>query len=274
MLWNAGGLNTARFAELRQWLAATPEAPDICLISESHWSFSCEYTQDSHHVVNSGNGSWHGGVLALVRKSLCRADQIQIQEAVPGRLLRIRLAHTTTPTDVLLVYQHAWNVRAQCHEEPGATPEATLLTKRHEIWTAIDRWITTTPFRHQLLIAGDLNCTLCPEGALVGRGVTNGQHPAKDIGRIQQVLRDHELVAVNTWQSGGSRAGTFRQSNGTHTQLDYFLMRRSQVTAASRNVSIRPGLPFVPVSGIFIFRSSLPFRLRVGTLGAGPSLSK
>ena len=74
-----------------------------------------------------------------------------------------------------------------------------------------------------------------------------------------QVLRDHELVAVNTWQSGGSRAGTFRQSNGTHTQLDYFLMRRSQVTAASRNVSIRPDLPFVPVSGMFHFPLFITF---------------
>ena len=253
MLWNASGLSVSRFAELRQWIAATEQAPDICLITESHWSHSCEYTQDSHHVINSGNGSWHGGVLALIRKSLCRADQIQVQEVSPGRLLHVRLSHTEVPTDVLLAYQYAWNVRAQLHSGGAESSEAALLTKRHELWTAIDRWITAVPFRHQLLIAGDLNCTLRPEGALVGRGVTSAPHPARDIDRVQQILRDHELNAVNTWQSRGPRAGTFKQSNGTHTQLDYFLMRRSQVTALSRRVQVCAELPFVPTAGMYHF---------------------
>ena len=47
----------------------TDQAPDVCLITESHWSSSCEYTQDSYHVINSGNGSWHGGVFVLIRKT-------------------------------------------------------------------------------------------------------------------------------------------------------------------------------------------------------------
>ena len=246
MLWNASGLSASRFAELRQWIAATEQAPDICLITESHWSHSCEYTQDSHHVINSGSGSWHGGVLALIRKS----DQIQVQEVSPGRLLHVRLSHTEVPTDVLLAYQHTWNVRAQLHSGGAESSEAALLTKRHELWTAIDRWITTVPFRHQLLIAGDLNCTLRPDGALVGRGVTSAPHPAKNIDRIHQILRDHELNAVNTWQSRGPRAGTFRQSNGTH---DYFLMRRSQVTALSRRVQVFAELPLVPTAGMYHF---------------------
>ena len=71
----------------------------------------------------------------------------------------IRLGHTEVPTDVLLVYQFAWNVRAQIHGGGDGTSEATLLAKCHDIWAAIDRWVTTVPFRHQLLIAGDLNCT-------------------------------------------------------------------------------------------------------------------
>ena len=53
------------------------------------------------------------------------------------------------------------------------------------------------------------------------------------------------------WGHKGSKSGTFVQNSGTLTQLDYFLMRRSQIQASSRQVRIRSELPFVPTTGIF-----------------------
>ena len=247
-LWNASGLSAARLAELFQGLATASLDPDIIIITESHWAQSCEYETDKHHVLGTGSGTWHGGITVFVRKALCTATAIQLHEPQPGRLLHVRIARSPQPIDILAVYQHAMHNRTAAQSDPASK---TLLQQREGVWHKIDSWLKSIPLRHFVLVAGDLNCGLFPEKTYIGRGVAYACQAPPDQTRLQQIVKDHELCALNTWKKKGAQAGTFLSSSGTCTQIDYVLTRKMHATPRARLAHTRRDLPFIPVTGMF-----------------------
>ena len=58
MSWNCGGLRTARFQELKQWLRTQPPdtAPHVVMLQETWWPEDLEYIAEGWHVVHSASG--------------------------------------------------------------------------------------------------------------------------------------------------------------------------------------------------------------------------
>ena len=249
-LWNASGLSAARIAELFQGLATANLDPDILIITESHWAQSCEYETNKHHVLGTGSGTWHGGITVFIKETLCPATAIQLHEPQPGRLLHVRIARNPQPIDVLAVYQHAMHNRNAAQSDPASK---TLLQQREGIWHKIDSWLKSIPLRHFVLVAGDLNCGLFPAKTYIGRGVAYACQVPHDQVRLQQIVKDHELCALNTWKKKGAQAGTFLSSSGTCTQIDYILVRKMHATPRARLAHTRRDLPFIPITGMFHF---------------------
>ena len=69
--------------------------------------------------------------------------------------------------------------------------------------------------------------------------------------RLQQIVKDHELCALNTWKKKGAQAGTFLSSSGTCAQIDYILTRKTHATPRARLAHTRRDLPFIPITGMF-----------------------
>ena len=247
-LWNASGLSAARLAELFQGLATANLDPDILIITESHWAQSCEYETDKHHVLGTGSGTWHGGITVFVRKTLRTAPAIQLHEPQPGRLLHVRIANSQQPIDVLAIYQHAMHNRTAAQSDPASK---TLPQQREGIWNKIDSWLKSIPLRNLVLVAGDLNCGLFPEKTYIGRGVAYACQVPPDQTRLQQLVKDHELRALNTWKKKGAQAGTFLSSSGTCAQIDFILTRKVHTTPRARLAHTRRDLPFIPITGMF-----------------------
>ena len=74
----------------------------------------------------------------LLHKSICRADQVHLQEPIPGRLLHMRITQEASPTDLLVVYQHAWSIKPQATSTANQAPIQALLDRRRQLWTKID----------------------------------------------------------------------------------------------------------------------------------------
>ena len=127
----------------------------------------------------------------------------------------------------------------------------TLLQQREGIWNKIDSWLKSIPLRNLVLVAGDLNCGLFPEKTYIGRGVAYACQVPPDQTRLQQLVKDHELCALNTWKKKGAQAGTFLSSSGTCTQIDFILTRKVHTTPRARLAHARRDLPFIPITGMF-----------------------
>ena len=98
---------------------------------------------------------------------------------------------------------------------------------------------------------GDFNCGLRAESTHVGRGLTHAVTAAPDTNRLQQILRDNNLVVPNTWRRAGQRAETFQSYGGSKTQIDFIVMRCAQADSNARNAAPRADLPFIPTDGMF-----------------------
>ena len=107
--WNSGGLHSARWAELLQWLQdeATQHKPvHVCLVQETHWASSTEFTESNWLCMHSGTGSREGGVLTMISRHTFKDCPVKFADLVLGRLQHIRIG-TTPPIDLLNVYQFA-----------------------------------------------------------------------------------------------------------------------------------------------------------------------
>ena len=184
----------------------------------------------------------------FVRKTLCTAPATQLHEPQPGRPLHVRIARNPQPIDVLAVYQRAMHNRIAAQSDPASK---TLLQHRECLWGKIDSWLKSIPLRHFVLVAGDLNCGLFPEKTYIGRGVAYACQVPPDQTRLQQIVKDHELCALNTWKKKGAKAGTFLFSSGTCAQIDFILTRRMHATPRARLAHTRRDLPFIPITGMF-----------------------
>ena len=254
LYWNAGGLHASRHAELKHWLHIQDEhtRPDLVVITETHWPTTMEYPATDWQAVHTGAGQSQGGILVLVHNSVCPAHDIRYNELKPGRLLHVRISLQKRPAiDVLAVYQHAWNPDGGDGDRQARITR--LLANRSDIWDRISKWARSVPARSLLLVAGDMNCPLQRETTHVGRGtppLPTGHH-YKDQFRLQDLLRDHGLCALNTWGKAGSHSVTFKPLKGTGTQIDFYLMRCRQTTPQALCASTLLNFPLLPETGVY-----------------------
>ena len=254
LYWNAGGLHASRHAELKHWLHIQDEhtRPDLVVITETHWPTTMEYPATDWQAVHTGVGQSQGGILVLVHNSVCPAHDIRYNELKPGRLLHVRISLQKRPAlDVLAVYQHAWNPDSGDGDRQARITR--LLANRSDIWERISKWARSVPARNLLLIVGDMNCPLLKETTHVGKGtpILPAGHHYRDQFRLQDLLRDHGLCALNTWGKAGSPSVTFKPLKGMGTQIDFYLTRCRQTTPQALCASTLMNFPLLPETGMY-----------------------
>ncbi|CAE7232869.1 unnamed protein product [Symbiodinium sp. CCMP2592] len=169
------------------------------------------------------------------KRAMVRA-QTQGVEMRQGRLLHRqgRVLHTRIPApggasclDVVNVYQHAWDQRADAAE---------LRRKRARILDRVDSCLQQVPWRNVCVCAGDWNVQLAPSPGMVGNStvhVAGHRQSAPDMEALTDVMIARHLVALNTWSGPRRQAFTFEHQEH-RTQLDYIFARRHQVTNRMR----------------------------------------
>ncbi|CAE7208885.1 unnamed protein product [Symbiodinium sp. CCMP2592] len=176
--------------------------------------------------------------MTMISKSLCSAEDIRVQEIVSGRVLHTRIpgygGHNHI--DLLNVYQHAWDQRAEAGE---------LKRKRAWILAKIDACIQQIPWRNLCICAGDWNVQLEPMSDLIGNStnIRVGQaQSAPDMASLTDVMIARQLVGLNTWTGPKRKAYTFTH-NGGRTQIDFVFARKHQVTRQMRSCHALEGFP-------------------------------
>lgn len=92
---NVGGLAQERLHEIKLWARQTEL--DILLLSETRWSFAAEWSDRWWYHIHTGSDTDRAdGLPFLIRKSLCRPDQIGFTAPIQGRLGHLRLHLTST----------------------------------------------------------------------------------------------------------------------------------------------------------------------------------
>ena len=121
---------------------------DVALLSETHWSYTNEWSTMHWHAIHTGCDSSNSfekasGLLLLVSKRICQAHQLAWNAIAPGRLLHCRLHLSSKPIDVLGVYQYPWNTTT------------AQKTGRQMIWKHLRSTLQALPQRNTLCILGD-----------------------------------------------------------------------------------------------------------------------
>ena len=229
--WNVGGLSNSILDELFLWLALPQNrCIKIVLLQETRWQFSSEWESESWYIIHAGHSKQKGaGVMTLISKDLCSAEDIRSNEVASGRVLHTRVpgAGGHSSLDVINVYQHAWDQRADAVE---------LKRKRSRILEKVDVCIQQIPWRNLCICAGDWSVQLEPMSNHVGNTTTllaGHRQSAPDVEALVDVLVAKQLVAVNTWSGSRRHAFTF-EHRGYRSQIDYVFARRHQVTQLMR----------------------------------------
>ena len=142
--WNSGGLSSARYQCLIEWLSTT--SFDICCIQEAHWCFTNEWTSDGFLFIHSGTTKPEAGVLTIINQKCCNANQVSWFEAIPGRLLQIRLEGAQNSLDVVNGYQHVFS--------------SNKMSLRTDFWNTLQSLLHSIPSRNFLCLVGDYNTSL------------------------------------------------------------------------------------------------------------------
>ena len=229
--WNVGGLSNTILDELMIWLALPHNrCIKIVLLQETRWQFSSEWESESWFIIHAGHSKQKGaGVMTLISKDLCCADNIRSCEIASGRILHTRIPGPGgyNSLDIINTYQHAWDQRAEANE---------LKRKRARIIEKVDSCLQQIPWRNLCICAGDWNVQLEPIPGLVGNSTTHRpghRQSAPDAEVMVDLIVSKQLVAANTWAGPRRRAYTFSHQ-GCHTQIDYVFVRRHQTTQQMR----------------------------------------
>ena len=225
--WNSGGLRTARWAELLQWLqdeAMQQKPVHVCFIQETHWPATSEFNDPNWICVDSGTGAREGGVLTMVSRANFKDCTVKFAEPIAGRMQHVRV-ETVPPIDLLNVYQYAWNTAKKELQNHLASPEQILLQQRQDVWNGLRSWIASIPKRNSLVIAGDMNASLIPAHPNVGPGTGSIHWHKKDNHTLQAILQTSGLNATNTWRKAGKQSATFLTHKGEGSQIDYIILR-------------------------------------------------
>eukprot|EP00435_Cladocopium_sp_Y103_P068199 s396_g31.t1 len=234
--WNCSGLSSSKLDELKTWLHV--QGVQIITLVETRWTFTSEWVDDAWIHLHSGSIDGRGkGILVLIARDFCNANDIRWQEIEVGRLLQVRIPTKSRPLDLVAMYQHVDVRSPQC------------LAQREAIWHKFDNLLGQVPHRNLLLAMGDYNCNLPECGSFTGsewykwRGhLTKGsQH--QDSGRLMSILRFHGLTGLNTWRA--SDGPTFVHA-GSSSRIDFACTRKSHVDCQAKRPTYLWDAPFTP----------------------------
>ena len=207
----------------------------------SRWRL-VKWQTDDHFMIHSGNSNRKAGILIMIDRSFANAQAIRTHAHIPGRMVQIRI-DTEPAIVVFALYQLVWG---------DSSAGEDLQRRREEVWSALHSAVRGTPWRAQLIIAGDFNTPCLPEPSLAGPGIPPVAHIRQtDQPRFQQLITAFDLNVLNTWQRRKhARTYRFPKKDGLQqTQIDFVLARACQVDAATR--CARPlRTPFVPTTGM------------------------
>ena len=224
--WNCSGLSQEVMAELMLWLQHHSHI-QLVFLQETHWGQSMEWSKNGWHFVHSASGKPNSaGVLTGIRESFATADTISWHEAIPGRLLQVRCFSGTQHLDLVNCYQHA--MAYGTNEKLEA-----LYGKRRGFWKALSKLLCSFPFRSQMIMGGDFNCSLETESRIAGFGVIQGsqvKQARQDRDLFMDVLRNCTLSALNTWPK---KRSTYTHPRGS-SQIDFILVRQQSADAGAK----------------------------------------
>ena len=242
-LWNSNGLGATRYQELRAWLDNTD--CNVVIVPETKWRFENQWEDEHWCFMHSGDPAGalnSSGVLVIVSKTLCRPDNLLWTSVIPGRLMHVRLLGHSRNVDIVACYQA---------HEAGCNVNVATLTVRSQVFQQLDQLLLSLPQRNLLLVAGDFNCSLrdvpgcCGTQAFRWNGQLCDNVAHSDSSQFEQLLWNHQLVALNTWD--GTAGPTF-----VHTQynrrIDFFLCRKSSVDQHALNIKQLWDFPMLPLS--------------------------
>ena len=239
--WNPSGLARHRLSELLQWLHAQPV--QVVVLQESRWHQSWEGREgDWHLIASSGQPRNATGLVVLIRKSLCSANDITWREVIAGRLIHVRLHLPSRPFDIVGAYQTTFNGTADC------------LQARAKWCAELHQLLMDIPTRNNLAVVGDYNTTLpsCPPHVgtqhFVHNGVKGSGTHHSDHARLLEVIQDHNLVALNSWRPDAGP--TFVSNHGTGSRIDYILTRARQADRTSKDVTPLTDFPLLGTHGM------------------------
>ena len=216
--WNCSGLSQELLAELLLWLDCNPQI-SVIFLQETHWGQSMEWSKKDWHFIHSASGQPNSaGLLVGVRDSLARVDGISWAEPLPGRLLHVRCFAGDQHVDLVNCYQHALAF--------GDSQKLDkLYGKRRGFWQALSKLVSAIPFRSQLVLGGDFNCSLEAESKVVGHGVLPGsqvESARQDRSLFMDILVRGKLCALNTWSR---KFATYEHPKG-RSQIDFVMVRQ------------------------------------------------
>ena len=268
--WNSGGMHAARYEEVLAWLEQERRSHrpvHVLCVQETKWAQDSEYSTDRWHVVHSGSGKASAGILFFIYRTVASPQQLKHAALIPGRVVHLRVQGRPA-VDLLGVYQHAWasSPQPQRMSEQGEPAHHSLLQSRARVWQTIESWTRAIPTSNQLLILGDLNCTLLPHEPYVGPGIAHHQtrpHPDQPI--LQSMVEALGLTAMNTWGRRGRCSGTYLHFQQSAVQIDFMFTRlpcqpqQRNAKALHRAPVVHPtGLRHVPVAGHLPFEVASP----------------
>ena len=219
--WNVDGLTDTLYAELQKWLRDNPNV-NLVMLQETHWTFTGEWSQSGWNYCHCS-----GGVLIGLRDSFFPSSCIKWADILQGHLMHVRCEGNKQQFDLLCVYQHALGVK----EEKA---EGTF-KKRERVWQKLDQWLSSTPIRSDIVVAGDLNITLRTEARVSGQGIPDRKLTSaatQDLEILMKVLARHKLCAINTW-SRKAQAYTYAHPT-SRSQIDYILVRQAVADAEAK----------------------------------------
>ena len=261
---NVGGLSSHRLEELQLW-GQCVEA-DIIVLTETRWCFCSEWQSPKWHFIHSGTQSDKAdGILILIRRQFCAADQIGLAECIPGRLLHLRIHFQAKAMDIVAGYQFVDNKTTLC------------MTHRKQWWQKLSQCLGQLPSRNSFVMLGDLNCSLRYDPPHVGSShfVHQGQQQAgpqhRDMDTFHQILKTHKLVALNSWNP---KIGPSFVNGNFGSRIDFCLGRIADSDGESKNVRMLQSAEIMALSGarhipmfcrIRLFRFT--YRVFTGPLG-------
>ena len=229
--YNVGGLDQTAYDVFKTWLGEQKQA-DVVVVQELH--FGCG-REDAQWCMDSGwrayitadAGQRSAGVGIFLAPWLTKDASISACTWSPGRLLHVRCETARLTLDVIGFYQQVH------HAKRGSAADSIRL----QHWNKLSKLVHGLPKRNLLLIGMDANsvCDSCQ--GLVGRGVLRQPNRHADT-EFMQLIREHELVLLNTWgRACRSHASTYMHGL-VCTQIDFVITRR--VTADQTSRATRP----------------------------------
>ena len=236
--WNCSGLPVAHWDWLNLWAERQPV--DIIFLQETHWATTQEWSQDRYHIIHSGLSFKQAGVMIMISKNVCSADAISWQQVDAGRILHVRIHGKHRSFDLVNVYQHPYH---------HANTEV-----RNHFWMNLTGLLNMLPQRNLLFLAGDLNTSADFRSGGVGSAsyMWEGQRHTgsthADSHQWQQIIRRHDLIALNTWQS--TLGPTYRFLH-QHSRIDFLCCRRLHADQTSKQIVQLDDFPLLPLDGAF-----------------------